>query len=133
MKNFPVGIFPAFVRSLTIALAPVLIAHAPAIAQVKYPTGPVELVVTFAPGGAADSAGRSLAPYLSKYLGVPVVVKNVPPPRTGEDIFSRSKPDGYTIGVMAGGGGAREGVCFLRSASGEESSRGSPRTRPPPG
>lgn len=112
MKNFPVGIFPAFARSLAIALAPVLIAHAPAIAQVKYPTGPIELVVTFAPGGAADSAGRSVAPYLSKYLGVPVVVKNVPPPRTGEDIFSRSKPDGYTIGVMAGAAVASDEVFF---------------------
>ena len=120
MKNFPVGIFPAFVRSLTIALAPVLIAHAPAIAQVKYPTGPVELVVTFAPGGAADSAGRSLAPYLAKYLGVPVVVKNVAPPRTGEDIFSRSKPDGYTIGVMAGAAVASDETFFKVRFRGRE-------------
>lgn len=89
-------------RYLGSALSLVMLMGAPVMSQGKYPAGPIELIVTFAPGGGADGAGRSLAPYLSKYLGVPVAVKNVPPPRTGEDIFSRSKPDGYTIGVMAG-------------------------------
>ncbi|MBI2361494.1 MAG: hypothetical protein HYV04_21725 [Deltaproteobacteria bacterium] len=120
MKNVPVGIFLAFARSLAMAAALALVAHAPAIGQVKYPTGPIELIVTFAPGGAADSAGRSLAPYLSKYLGVPVVVKNVPPPRTGEDIFSRSKPDGHTIGVMAGAAVASDETFFKVRFRGRE-------------
>ena len=87
---------------LGLALSLVMLMSAPVMSQGKYPAGPIELIVAFAPGGGADGAGRSLAPYLSKYLGVPIAVKNVPPPRTGEDIFNRSKPDGYTIGVMAG-------------------------------
>lgn len=92
----------------------------PAVAQVKYPAGPIELIVTFDPGGAADSAARSLAPYLSKYLGVAVVVKNVPPPRTGTDIFSRSKPDGYTVGVLAGSAVASDEVFFKVRFRGRE-------------
>ncbi|HZD41340.1 MAG TPA: tripartite tricarboxylate transporter substrate-binding protein [Terriglobales bacterium] len=98
-KRGRIHLVPGF---MVFALSLVLIARSSAWCQDKYPSGPIELIVTFAAGGAADSAGRSLAPYLSKYLGVPVVVKNVPPPRTGEDVFSRSKPDGYTIGVLAG-------------------------------
>ncbi len=106
--------------STILVLSLVLTVGSPALSQDKYPTGPVELIVTFAAGGAADSAGRSLAPYLSKYLGVPVVVKNVPPPRTGEDIFSRSKPDGYTIGVLAGVAAASDETFFKVRFHGRE-------------
>jgi tripartite-type tricarboxylate transporter receptor subunit TctC len=73
-----------------------------ALAQAKYPRRHIDLIVTFSPGGASDSSARSMTPYLSKYLGVPVVVKNAPPPRTGTDIFSRSRPNGYTLAHLAG-------------------------------
>lgn len=78
------------------------IASQSASAAQVYPDRPVEMIVTFAPGGASDTAARSLAPYMSKYLGEAIVVKNAPPPRTGTDIFSRSRPDGYTIATLAG-------------------------------
>lgn len=120
MKKLPFARILVVARSLGLALFLVFIAHASATAQVKYPTGPIELIVAFAPGGAADAAGRSLAPYLAKYLGVAVVVKNVPPPRTGEDIFSRSKPDGHTIGVMAGAAVASDEVFFKVRFRGRE-------------
>lgn len=112
MKTLPFARIFLLARSLGLALSLVLIACGSAMSQAKYPTGPIDLIVTFAPGGAADAAGRSLAPYLSKYLGVPVVVKNVPPPRTGEDIFSRSRPDGYTIGNLAGAAVASDETFF---------------------
>jgi tripartite-type tricarboxylate transporter receptor subunit TctC len=101
MNKLPFIRIFAGARHLALGLSLVTLMSAPAMTQAKYPSGPIELVVTFAPGGGADSAGRALAPYLSKYLGVPVAVKNVTPQRTGEDIFSRSKPDGYTIAVLA--------------------------------
>jgi tripartite-type tricarboxylate transporter receptor subunit TctC len=108
------------VWSIVLVVSLVLTARSSALSQDKYPTGPVDLIVTFAAGGAADSAGRSLAPYLSKYLGVPVVVKNVPPPRTGEDVFSRSKTDGYTIGVLAGAAVASDETFFNVRFRGKE-------------
>ncbi len=117
-KKIPLVGFWTAACSAAVFLA--IMVSTPAAAQVKYPAGPIELIVTFEPGGAADSAGRSLAPYLSKYLGVPVVVKNVPPPRTGTDIFSRSKPDGYTVGVLAGAAVASDEVFFKVRFHGRE-------------
>jgi tripartite-type tricarboxylate transporter receptor subunit TctC len=109
-----------FARPIVLSLSLVMMAQTAAMSQAKYPSGPIELIVAFAPGGASDSAARSLAPYLSKYLGVSITVKNVPPPRTGEDVFSRSKPDGYTIGVMAGSAVASDETFFKVRFRGRE-------------
>lgn len=48
-----------------------------AVAQGKYPSKPVQLVVPFKPGGGADRTMRLFAPYLGKELGVPVNVVNI--------------------------------------------------------
>ena len=48
-----------------------------ATAQEKYPNRPVEVVVTFGPGGGADSMGRKMSQLLEKQLGVPFPVSNV--------------------------------------------------------
>ena len=47
-------------------------------AQPAYPTKPVEIVVAYAPGGAADVAARLIAGYASKKWGQPVNVVNMP-------------------------------------------------------
>ena len=52
------------------------LAGADAQAQ-KYPSGPVELVVPWAPGGGTDRSMRIFAPYLAKTLGVPVNIVNI--------------------------------------------------------
>jgi len=72
------------------------------VAAQTYPNRPIEMMVTFAPGGASDTSARVLAPIMGQYLNQTVVIKNAPPPRTGTDIFSRSRPDGYTIANLAG-------------------------------
>ena len=41
-----------------------------------YPDKPIKLIVPWAPGGATDQIGRTLAQALSNNLGVPVVVEN---------------------------------------------------------
>lgn len=94
-------------------------AAAPA-AKVRYPDKPIEVIVTFAPGGAADSAARSLTPFLSRQLGQPIAVKNSPPPRTGTDVFSRSRPDGYTLGVLSPAAVASDETFFEVRWKGQE-------------
>jgi tripartite-type tricarboxylate transporter receptor subunit TctC/ABC-type nitrate/sulfonate/bicarbonate transport system substrate-binding protein len=44
----------------------------------RYPQRPIELIVTFGPGGGADGMARTLAALLEPLLGVPVIVSNVP-------------------------------------------------------
>ena len=68
-------------KTLTAALAGVaalgLTLATPAVAQEKFPNGPVIIQVPFAPGGGADRTFRLFAPYLAEELGVPVQVTNV--------------------------------------------------------
>ena len=47
-------------------------------AQTDWPTKPIQLIVTFAPGGTSDVLARAIAPDLSKALGQPVLVVNKP-------------------------------------------------------
>lgn len=73
-----------------------------AIAETKYPTGPVRLTVSYSAGGSTDAAARMLVPYLQKELGVSVWVQNLPGAggEIGWTTLFRSKPDGYTIGFI---------------------------------
>ena len=70
----------------------------PAQAQ-TYPSGPVHLIVAYAPGGTGDVVARIVAPKLSAALGQPVVVEN----RAGASgaLGARSvvsaPPDGLTL------------------------------------
>ena len=43
-----------------------------------YPSGPVQIIVAFGAGGGTDTLARLLAPALSKILGRPVTVQNLP-------------------------------------------------------
>jgi tripartite-type tricarboxylate transporter receptor subunit TctC len=83
-------------------LAAMLMMAAPASAQ-NWPTKPIHIVVTFAPGGAADIWARIIAEHLSKALGQSVVIEN----RGGgggivaSAQVARAEPDGTTI-LMGG-------------------------------
>jgi tripartite-type tricarboxylate transporter receptor subunit TctC len=64
-----------------------------------YPTKPISLVVTFAPGGTLDTSARILASKAEKFLGQPVIVSNVGG-GGGSVALGQMKskaPDGYTI------------------------------------
>ncbi len=68
-------------------------------AQSAYPTKPVEIVIGFGPGGAADVAARLVAGYVSKKWGQPINVINMPGASgiIGTRHVLSAKPDGYTL------------------------------------
>jgi tripartite-type tricarboxylate transporter receptor subunit TctC len=70
-----------------------------ALAQEKFPSRPITMVVPFPPGGVADQSGRPTALAMEKLLKQPVVVLNKPGAggAIGMAYTAKSKPDGYTI------------------------------------
>jgi tripartite-type tricarboxylate transporter receptor subunit TctC len=79
-------------------LALALCAWSPARAE-EYPTRPITFIVSFAPGGVADTTARLFAASLQRRLGQSIVVENRP--GAGGDVaagvVARSAPDGYTL------------------------------------
>jgi len=66
-----------------------------------YPQGPIRIVVPHDPGGVVDTSARLIQPYLQKYLGVPVVIDNMPGAggNIGRAYVFRQPADGYTLMV----------------------------------
>ena len=70
-----------------------------AVAQEAYPSGPLRMLVGFAPGGATDVAARLLAQKLTPQMGVNVLVENRAGANThiAADLVVKAKPDGQTL------------------------------------
>jgi len=67
------------------------------------PTGPITVVVGFGAGGGIDVMARTMQPALESYLGVPIIVENMPGAASGiagEYVLTRPA-DGYTIWAMS--------------------------------
>lgn len=71
----------------------------------SYPNKPIRVIVTFPPGGSADTVIRLLAPKVGDKLGQPLIIDNRPGAggHIGMTALAQSDPDGYTIGVGAAG------------------------------
>ena len=91
-------------RALTglIASAALLGASPLALADEKYPSRPIEVIVTFGPGGGADSMARQMSRLLEGSLKVPLPVVNVAGAsgNAGLTQLLGNAADGYSIGTM---------------------------------
>ncbi|MES2564590.1 MAG: tripartite tricarboxylate transporter substrate binding protein [Pseudomonadota bacterium] len=69
----------------------------------SYPTKPIRLVVSVAPGGNLDLVGRAVADKVSEGLGQRMFVENRPGANStiGLASVARSAPDGYTFVMVA--------------------------------
>jgi tripartite-type tricarboxylate transporter receptor subunit TctC len=74
-------------------------------AEIKYPTRPVRMLVSYPPGGPSDLTARLAAPHLSEALGQQFIIDN----RGGAGgtlavgLLTLAAPDGYTLLMSAGG------------------------------
>ena len=85
------------IASLAAALS--LALTLPSVAQEKWPSRPVTMVVSQAAGASPDVMARMLAEKLGKELGESVIVENKPGGGNviGAQAVARAKPDGYTF------------------------------------
>ena len=79
-------------------------AAGPAFAQ-AWPTKPIRIMVSYAPGGVTDVVARSVAQPLGDALGQSVVVENRPGAAgvIGTEIVAKSPPDGYSLLMFVDG------------------------------
>lgn len=71
----------------------------PLVAQERFPSRPIRIVVPYAAGGATDFVARTVGERLSKALNQSVVIDNKAGAAgaIGAGEVARSKPDGYTL------------------------------------
>lgn len=84
------------------AIAAGLLATAGPLAAEEYPERPIEMVVTFGPGGGADLMGRQMGRLLEGPLGISIPVSNVAGASGNAGLTRlRTNPaDGYTMGTL---------------------------------
>src|SRR5688500_19300964 len=98
-KPFRRGVLAATVAIAASACTPIFVQ-----AQ-AFPSQPIQLVVPWPAGGGSDTAMRMTAEASSKRMGQPVVVVNKPGAggTVGIKEVMSSKPDGYTLAMIATG------------------------------
>ena len=88
----------SFIKSIVV-LTVLAFSFSMAVAQEKYPTEPIRLIITHAAGGSTDMVARVFQPYFQKAIGVPVVIENMV--GAGGNIARafvyKQKPDGYNL------------------------------------
>src|SRR5437588_11812211 len=88
-----------WVRILGLAIAAIVLSPAARAQDKAYPAKPVELVVPFPAGGAADVIARMVAQVVSGKWGQSVVIENKAGATgaIGGEYVVRAAPDGYPL------------------------------------
>ncbi|MFN7751551.1 MAG: tripartite tricarboxylate transporter substrate binding protein [Pseudomonadota bacterium] len=98
-RTAPAGALAGRLLATGAALALLVPAAATHAQPQAWPSGPIRLMVPFAPGSNNDTVGRLLGNSLQSSLGVPVVVENRPGAggNLGAEIAARANPDGQML------------------------------------
>jgi tripartite-type tricarboxylate transporter receptor subunit TctC len=85
-------LFLTLTRMVTLCAAPLIYAQ-------EYPTKPVTWVVPYAAGGPTDALARQIAERISRELGQPILIDNVPGAggTVGAAKVAKASADGYTL------------------------------------
>lgn len=96
------GALRAFGCAAVAAYGIALVGVEPVAAEDKYPSRPIDVVVTFGPGGGADLMGRKFAQLAEPILGVALPVANISGAsgNAGLTRVRTSPADGYTVGTL---------------------------------
>ncbi len=88
---------------LVAGLAALAVFSTPVMAQQKFPTKPVTIVVPYPPGGSNDTFARELGKRLSEAWKQPVIIDNKAGAggSIGAGHVSRAAPDGYTLCLLS--------------------------------
>jgi tripartite-type tricarboxylate transporter receptor subunit TctC len=94
-----------YLRALAGATGLFLALQGAAHAQGDWPSKPVRIIASFAPGGSSDLVARQLAQHLSTRYGQQFIVENRAGAggNIGVDYVAKAAPDGYTLGLATSG------------------------------
>ncbi|MDQ8729212.1 tripartite tricarboxylate transporter substrate binding protein [Bradyrhizobium sp. LHD-71] len=92
-------------RTYLLAFVVACWAACPTVAKAQYPSKPISILTSVAPGSPFDLLGRIFAERLRQKLGVPVVLENV---TGGQGLIATQRAlnassDGYTLLIASGG------------------------------
>jgi tripartite-type tricarboxylate transporter receptor subunit TctC len=89
-------------RRLLLAFTATMLLAQSALAQDKWPSRPIKLIVPYAAGGNTDAVARIAAVHLQNALGVSVVIENRGGAggNIGTDAVAKAAPDGYTLLIV---------------------------------
>ncbi len=93
-------------RTALAGIAAALAVASPALAQTgAWPVRPLKIIIPTAPGGSPDMVARTLGNKLTERLGQPVIVESVTQGvgMVGNQMVSKSAPDGHTFAMLTGG------------------------------
>src|SRR5438105_792907 len=96
--------------------AVVLAAEADAQTHAAWPSRPIKLIVPTGPGAATDVMARLVADGVSRTLGQPIFVENIPGASgmLAHQSAARATPDGYTLLFTNTSGMAINRISFKR-------------------